>query len=119
MRQQSVTLTDPSVVKAHFQIAEVQEVVLELLRPFVPTRAPLPRQGACTNAAVCVSLLPLPLPHVPWSPLPQIFEQAFRFASELRAKGERLSNVVFMGMGEPRRQHLHNTGCVYVYAKIM
>eukprot|EP00611_Tribonema_gayanum_P019109 TRINITY_DN3253_c1_g1_i7.p1 TRINITY_DN3253_c1_g1~~TRINITY_DN3253_c1_g1_i7.p1 ORF type:complete len:458 (-),score=149.58 TRINITY_DN3253_c1_g1_i7:30-1373(-) len=31
----------------------------------------------------------------------EIFEQAFRFASELRLKGERLSNVVFMGMGEP------------------
>jgi len=31
----------------------------------------------------------------------EIFEQAARFATELRAKNERLSNVVFMGMGEP------------------
>ena len=34
----------------------------------------------------------------------EIFEQAQRFSAELRAKGERLSNVVMMGMGEP----LHN-----------
>lgn len=31
----------------------------------------------------------------------EIFEQAYRFAQELAARGERLSNVVFMGMGEP------------------
>ncbi|MDE2853700.1 MAG: 23S rRNA (adenine(2503)-C(2))-methyltransferase RlmN [Chloroflexota bacterium] len=31
----------------------------------------------------------------------EIFEQAMVFARELHARGERLSNVVFMGMGEP------------------
>ncbi|MDX2077943.1 MAG: 23S rRNA (adenine(2503)-C(2))-methyltransferase RlmN [bacterium] len=31
----------------------------------------------------------------------EIFEQAIRFASLLHAEGERLSNVVLMGMGEP------------------
>ncbi len=31
----------------------------------------------------------------------EIFEQAMRFARELAARGKRLSNVVFMGMGEP------------------
>lgn len=31
----------------------------------------------------------------------EIFEQAMRFARELEADGERLSNVVLMGMGEP------------------
>jgi len=31
----------------------------------------------------------------------EIFEQAARFAAELRAEGDRLSNVVLMGMGEP------------------
>jgi len=31
----------------------------------------------------------------------EIFEQAMRFAVELAAEGERLSNVVLMGMGEP------------------
>ena len=30
----------------------------------------------------------------------EIFEQVARFASELKADGERLSNVVMMGMGE-------------------
>jgi 23S rRNA (adenine2503-C2)-methyltransferase len=35
----------------------------------------------------------------------EIFEQAARFSSELRAKDERLSNVVFMGMGEPFRNY--------------
>lgn len=35
----------------------------------------------------------------------EIFEQAARFSSELRARGERLSNVVFMGMGEPFRNY--------------
>ncbi len=31
----------------------------------------------------------------------EIFEQAMRFAGELEAAGDRLSNVVLMGMGEP------------------
>jgi len=31
----------------------------------------------------------------------EIFEQAFRFSQELQQEGKRLSNVVFMGMGEP------------------
>lgn len=31
----------------------------------------------------------------------EIFEQALRFARDLEANGERLSNVVLMGMGEP------------------
>ena len=31
----------------------------------------------------------------------EIFEQVARFASELKEKKERLSNVVMMGMGEP------------------
>jgi 23S rRNA (adenine2503-C2)-methyltransferase len=31
----------------------------------------------------------------------EIFEQAMRFAIELEAQGDRLSNVVLMGMGEP------------------
>lgn len=31
----------------------------------------------------------------------EIFEQAARFAVELRARNERLSNIVLMGMGEP------------------
>jgi len=31
----------------------------------------------------------------------EIFEQAIRFASLLHAQGERLSNIVLMGMGEP------------------
>lgn len=31
----------------------------------------------------------------------EIFEQAMRFAQELAAEGDRLSNVVLMGMGEP------------------
>jgi len=35
----------------------------------------------------------------------EIFEQAARFASELQSRGERLSNVVFMGMGEPFRNY--------------
>jgi len=35
----------------------------------------------------------------------EIFEQAARFSAELRAQGERLSNVVFMGMGEPFRNY--------------
>ena len=35
----------------------------------------------------------------------EIYEQAARFATELRARDERLSNVVFMGMGEPFRNY--------------
>jgi len=35
----------------------------------------------------------------------EIFEQAARFATELKAKDERLSNIVFMGMGEPFRNY--------------
>lgn len=31
----------------------------------------------------------------------EIFEQAMRFSRELETKGERLSNIVLMGMGEP------------------
>jgi 23S rRNA (adenine2503-C2)-methyltransferase len=31
----------------------------------------------------------------------EIYEQAWRFAGELHARGERLSNIVMMGMGEP------------------
>ncbi|CAN0002429.1 unnamed protein product [Ectocarpus sp. 13 AM-2016] len=31
----------------------------------------------------------------------EIFEQAYRFSQELQKRGDRLSNVVFMGMGEP------------------
>ncbi len=31
----------------------------------------------------------------------EIFEQAMAFARDLAARGERLSNIVFMGMGEP------------------
>ncbi|MDX1993667.1 MAG: 23S rRNA (adenine(2503)-C(2))-methyltransferase RlmN [bacterium] len=31
----------------------------------------------------------------------EIFEQAMRFARDLEAEGERLSNIVLMGMGEP------------------
>ena len=33
----------------------------------------------------------------------EIFEQAARFSRELRRKGERLSNVVFMGAGPCRK----------------
>ena len=40
----------------------------------------------------------------------EIVEQATRFAVELAARGERLSNVVLMGMGEP----LHNYDAVLV-----
>jgi 23S rRNA (adenine2503-C2)-methyltransferase len=40
----------------------------------------------------------------------EIFEQAARYAAELRQEGERLSNVVLMGMGEP----FHNYDAVMV-----
>jgi len=35
----------------------------------------------------------------------EIFEQALRVSNDLKAKGERLSNVVLMGMGEPFRNY--------------
>ena len=38
----------------------------------------------------------------------EIFEQAQRFSQELQQKGERLSNIVLMGMGEP----FHNYNAV-------
>jgi 23S rRNA (adenine2503-C2)-methyltransferase len=38
----------------------------------------------------------------------EIFEQAYLYSRELQARGERLSNVVLMGMGEP----FHNYGPV-------
>ena len=38
----------------------------------------------------------------------EIFEQAKRFSNDLQAEGERLSNIVLMGMGEP----LHNYDAV-------
>ena len=38
----------------------------------------------------------------------EIFEQAYTYARELQAKGQRLSNVVLMGMGEP----FHNYNAV-------
>ena len=40
----------------------------------------------------------------------EVFEQAARFSAELVARGERLSNVVLMGMGEP----FHNYDAVLV-----
>ncbi len=40
----------------------------------------------------------------------EIFEQAARYAAELRQEGERLSNVVLMGMGEP----FHNYDAVLI-----
>jgi len=40
----------------------------------------------------------------------EIFEQAARYAAELQQQGERLSNVVLMGMGEP----FHNYDAVMV-----
>ncbi len=43
----------------------------------------------------------------------EIFEQAMRFARELEQEGERLSNVVFMGMGEP----FHNYDATLVAAR--
>lgn len=43
----------------------------------------------------------------------EIFEQAMRFARELEQQGERLSNVVMMGMGEP----FHNYDAVLVAVK--
>ena len=37
----------------------------------------------------------------------EIFEQAQRFSSELQQRGERLSNIVLMGMGEPFHNYDH------------
>ena len=42
----------------------------------------------------------------------EILEQALRFARELHAQGERLSNVVLMGMGEPF--HNYDAGLVAI-----
>lgn len=42
----------------------------------------------------------------------EIFEQAWRFAAELKARGERLSNVVMMGMGEPFHNYDAAVGAV-------
>ena len=47
----------------------------------------------------------------------EIFEQAARFSSELRAREERLSNVVFMGMGEPFRNFDAVMGAVRLIQK--
>lgn len=38
----------------------------------------------------------------------EIFEQAMHFAQDLQADGERLSNVVLMGMGEPFHNYDHS-----------
>ncbi len=43
----------------------------------------------------------------------EIFEQAKRYADELSAKGERLSNIVFMGMGEPLHNYEAMVGAVH------
>lgn len=45
----------------------------------------------------------------------EIFEQAQRFSSELQRRGERLSNIVLMGMGEP----FHNYDHVITALKMM
>jgi 23S rRNA (adenine2503-C2)-methyltransferase len=42
----------------------------------------------------------------------EIFEQALFFARELEAQGERLSNVVLMGMGEPFHNYEASLGAV-------
>ncbi|TNE91231.1 MAG: 23S rRNA (adenine(2503)-C(2))-methyltransferase RlmN [Deltaproteobacteria bacterium] len=42
----------------------------------------------------------------------EIFEQAWRTAAELKARGERLSNVVMMGMGEPFHNYDAAVGAV-------
>ncbi len=42
----------------------------------------------------------------------EIFEQAWRFHAELKARGERLSNVVMMGMGEPFHNYDATLGAV-------
>ncbi len=45
----------------------------------------------------------------------EIFEQAMRFARELARQGDRLSNVVLMGMGEP----FHNYDAVLAAVRLM
>ena len=45
----------------------------------------------------------------------EIFEQALRFANELKEKEERLSNIVYMGMGEP----FHNYDAVVNSIKML
>lgn len=42
----------------------------------------------------------------------EIFEQAMHFAQELEAEGERLSNVVLMGMGEPFHNYEESVAAV-------
>lgn len=42
----------------------------------------------------------------------EIYEQVARFASELRGDGERLSNVVMMGMGEPLANYRNVMGAI-------
>jgi len=42
----------------------------------------------------------------------EIFEQSWRFHAELKARGERLSNVVLMGMGEPFHNYEAAIGAV-------
>ena len=42
----------------------------------------------------------------------EIFEQAVRFASDLEREGERLSNVVLMGMGEPFHNYAASVAAV-------
>jgi hypothetical protein len=55
---------------------------------------------ACSSIAVSVALrCPRPM-------MTAFCEQAARFATELKAKDERLSNIVFMGMGEPFRNYV-------------
>ena len=54
---------------------------------------------ACSSIAVSVAL------RCPRSMMTAFCEQAARFATELKAKDERLSNIVFMGMGEPFRNY--------------
>lgn len=43
----------------------------------------------------------------------EIFEQVQQFSSQLRRKGERLSNVVFMGMGEPMNNYKNVMAAVH------
>ncbi len=43
----------------------------------------------------------------------EIFEQAARFAADLEAEGERLSNVVLMGMGEPFHNYDESLSAVH------
>jgi 23S rRNA (adenine2503-C2)-methyltransferase len=43
----------------------------------------------------------------------EIFEQAIWFARELAQRGERLSNVVLMGMGEPFHNYEASVGAMH------